>query len=98
MTLTEVIERSKGHFLTVRFVKKDGTIRQMHCRLGVTKHSKGGESTLDPDKFFTVWDLHSKGYRAINKATVLSVTLKQVSWIVPIADTSEPLAGYVNQD
>lgn len=100
MTLTEVIEKSKGHFLTVRFVKKDGSVRTMHCRLGVKKHLKGGTSTLNPEQFLTVWDLNAKGYRAINRDTVLSVTVKKVSWINlnHPADTSEPALGYVNQD
>jgi hypothetical protein len=65
---------SNGKFLTVTFRKKDGTIRVMNCRLGVTKHLKGGTSTLDPNKYITVYDLQSKGYRAISKENILSIT------------------------
>ena len=64
---------SNGKFLTVTFKKKDGTIRVMNCRLGVTKHLKGGSSTLDPDKYITVYDMQSKGYRAIAKDSILDI-------------------------
>jgi hypothetical protein len=67
------ILNSKGKIFTVEFTKKDGTIRIMNCRLGVTKYLKGGSSTLDPNKFITVYDMQSKGYRAINKDAILAV-------------------------
>lgn len=64
---------SNGKIFSVEFIKKDGTKRLMNCRLGVTKHLKGGNSTLNADKFITVYDLQSKGYRAIDKQTIISV-------------------------
>ena len=73
--LTELIERSNGKFITVAFRKKDGTLRIMNCRLGVTKHLKGGECTLDRDQFIIVYDMQFKGYRAINRDTIESVTI-----------------------
>lgn len=81
MNLAAIAEASKGKFFTVRFVKKDGTVRTMHCRLGVTKHSKGGENHLSPAQFLTVWDLNAKGYRAVNKDTILSVTVGGISYL-----------------
>jgi len=71
--MSNFIERilsSNGKIFTVEFIKKDGTLRVMNCRLGVTKHLKGGSSTLNPDKFITVYDLQSKGYRAIDKQSI----------------------------
>jgi hypothetical protein len=81
VNLSDIAEKSKGKFFTVRFITKDGTVRTMHCRLGVTKHSKGGENNLSPAQFLTVWDLNSKGYRAVNKDTILSVTVGGVSYL-----------------
>ena len=69
----ERILSSNGKIFSVEFVKKDGSVRLMNCRLGVTKHLKGGSSTLDPDKFITVYDLQSEGYRAINKEAIINV-------------------------
>lgn len=73
--IKQVLRATDGKFFTVTFIKKDGTLRVMNCRLGVTKHLKGGVSTLDAEKYLTVWDLHAKGYRAINFDTVQSVVV-----------------------
>ena len=67
------ILNSNGKIFSVEFVKKDGSVRLMNCRLGVTKYLKGGSSTLNPDKFITVYDLQSEGYRAINKDSIINV-------------------------
>lgn len=64
---------TNGKIVTVTFTKKDGSIRVMNCRLGVTKHLKGGASTLDPEKYITVYDLQSQGYRAIAKDQILAI-------------------------
>lgn len=73
--LQEIIESSNGKFISVTFIKKDGTQRVLVGRLGVTKHLKGGTSTLDPQKFITIYDTQNEGYRAINRETIQSVRL-----------------------
>ena len=73
--LASIVASSNGRFVSVTFKKADGTLRVMLCRLGVTKHLKGGESTLDADKFLTVYDVQKQGYRAINKNTIQSVRI-----------------------
>jgi len=70
--LANEIEQSTG-FVTVTFRKKDGTVRKMNARVGVTKHLKGGVSLLDPDQYVTVWDVQKEGYRAINRDTIIEV-------------------------
>lgn len=71
--LATIVAESNGKIVNVTFTKKDGTLRVMTCRLGVQKHLKGGESTLDGDKYLTVFDMAKQGYRAINKDTIVSV-------------------------
>lgn len=71
--LADKLLNTGGKIVTVTFIKKDGSIRVMNCRLGVTKYLKGGTSTLDPEKFITVYDLQSKGYRAIAKDQILAI-------------------------
>jgi|LakMenEpi03Aug12_release.lakeMendotaPanAssembly.Ray.scaffolds.fasta_scaffold1420380_1 hypothetical protein len=71
--LADKIDASTG-FITVTFVKKDGTVRKMNARVGVTKHLKGGTSTLDASQFVTVYDMTKGAYRAINRDTILEVT------------------------
>lgn len=73
MNKVERILNSNGKIFTVTFVKKDGTIRVLNGRLGVTKDLRGGECTLDKDKFIIVYDLKSEGYRAIDKDAILDV-------------------------
>lgn len=71
----QALSESKGQFITVTFKKKDGTVRTMNCRTGVTKHLRGGACTVDTDKYLIVYDLRSKGYRSINKDTIMSISM-----------------------
>lgn len=73
MNKVERILNSNGKIFTVTFLKKDGTVRILNGRLGVTKHLKGGECTLDKDRFIIVYDLKSEGYRAVDKESIIDV-------------------------
>lgn len=74
MKITDFVAQSNGKFVTVEFIKKDGSIRKLNGRTGVTKHLKGGVSTINHDKFMVIYDTVAKGYRCINKSTILSVS------------------------
>jgi len=75
MTKQELQQMVGGRFFHVTFVKKDGTVRQMNGRLGVTKYIKGGTGTTinRPDNIVTVYDMQAKGYRAFDLDRVYSV-------------------------
>tara|TARA_B110000503_G_scaffold76711_1_gene118324 strand:- start:482 stop:724 length:243 start_codon:yes stop_codon:yes gene_type:complete len=73
--LDDLILKSAGRFVTVTFTKKSGEDRTLTGRMGVTKHLKGGQSTLDANKYITIFDVVNKGYRAINRETIKSVTI-----------------------
>jgi hypothetical protein len=62
-------------FFTITFVKKDLSIRTINGRLKVTKYLKGGNCTLDKEKFLIVYSLKDKGYRAINKEAILAIKM-----------------------
>jgi hypothetical protein len=62
-------------FFTITFVKKDLSIRTINGRLKVTKYLKGGDCTLDKEKFLIVYSLKDKGYRAINKEAILAIKM-----------------------
>lgn len=79
--LAAVIESSNGKFISVTFIKKDGTERTLVGRLGVTKHLRGGESTLDAEKYITIFDTQKGGYRAINRETIQSVRIDGVQFV-----------------
>ena len=74
MKIADFIAQSKGKFITVSFIKKDGTTRTLNGRTGVTKHLKGGTSTINHDKYLVLFDMHTAGYRCVNRDTILSVT------------------------
>jgi len=69
----------KGKFFTVVFTKKNGKLRKMNARLGVTKHLKGGSKSFNDADFnyLTVFDLQKKAYRTVNLNTVKKITCKK---------------------
>lgn len=73
MHIADFIAQSKGKFVSVTFIKKDGTARVLNGRTGVTKHLKGGVSTVT-DQYMVVYDTVAQGYRCVNKDTIVSVT------------------------
>ena len=80
--LDHVLLASEGKFVRVTFTKKDGSQRVLNGRLGVKKHLKGGVSTLDPEKFVTIYDIQNKGYRAVNRETIQEVAIEGVIYVV----------------
>ena len=82
MTKTEMVRRSlmaagaNGKIFTVKFVKRtDGSERTMTCRLGVTKHLRGGTLGYDPREhdLLGVFDMTAGGYRSIDLRTVFEI-------------------------
>lgn len=65
---------------TVEFIKKDGTLRKMNCRLGVKKHLKTGQasSTSHIPRYLTVFDMQKGSYRTINTETIQSISMRGV--------------------
>jgi hypothetical protein len=81
MKLDQFILSSNGKFVTVEFIKKDGTLRKINGRLGVKAPLKGGKSTLDANQFITIYSMADQGYRAINRETIQSVSVEGVTII-----------------
>jgi hypothetical protein len=72
-TLMQEIKATIGNkIFSVEFIKKDGTLREMVCRFGVTKHLKGGEMNHDPQELghLIVFDMQKEAYRTINFNTI----------------------------
>jgi hypothetical protein len=67
---------------SVVFIKKDGSEREMVCRLGVKKHLAGGEKKYDTDalNYLTVYDMQAEGYRTINVNTLKRIKLDGVTY------------------
>lgn len=74
--LIDDVKKELGNkIFSVEFVKKDGTLRAMTCRLGVTKHLQGGELKYNANAmgYLVVYDMQSKGYRTINFNTLRAI-------------------------
>jgi len=69
-------------FFTAEFVKKDGTLRKMNCRLNVKKHLNGGTMRYDPlaKGMLPVYDMQKKGYRIINFNTIKRLKFGGRTW------------------
>lgn len=81
--LLEIIDRTaKSNFISFTFIKKDDSERKLIGRFGVTKYLKGGKATLDPKKFYIIFDLQKKEYRSIDKSRILSVRLNGINYEV----------------
>ena len=68
----KAIYDTRGRIFSAVFIKKDGSIRKMVARTGVTKYIKGGEHTVKAkNNLLTVYDMAKGGYRTINLNTLL---------------------------
>lgn len=58
----------KGRFFKAKFIKKDGTIREMTARFGVKRYLKGVGLKYNPENNnnIIVFDVKLKEYRTIN--------------------------------
>lgn len=72
--VTPVIKRTVGQkIFKAKFVKKNGEVREMNCKLGVKKHLKGGINVNNHIRYLTVFDMASGGYRNINLNTLVEI-------------------------
>lgn len=80
----DLIRQTNGKVFSVTFIKKDGTERDMTCRLGVTKHLKGGEQAYDPAEhdLICVFDMIKEGYRSISLNTLKRVKVEGKEYAV----------------
>jgi hypothetical protein len=70
----KVIHDTNGKIFAARFIKKDGTTRDMIARIGVTRNQKGGTNrAVAKNNLVTVYDMAKGGYRMINLKTLLTL-------------------------
>ena len=80
--LKAMIKSTKGRFFSCTFIKKDGSIRNMNCRVGVHKGVKGVGRKFGTPNLVTVFDAQAKEYRMINVDTMLTFQCGNFSWEV----------------
>lgn len=69
-------------FFSVRFRKKNGEMREMVCRLGVTKDVTGTGMSYDPSDYrlLCVRDVQKKAYRMVNLDTLEWIKIRGVKY------------------
>lgn len=75
---TLIKELAGNTIFGVTFVKRTtGEVRDMTCRLGVSKGTVGGELPFDPVEkgLLPVYDMKSAGYRMINLETITELRI-----------------------
>jgi hypothetical protein len=74
ITAQLLLELAQDRFITVTFVKKDGSVRKMNGRFGVHKGTKGNIATSEHIQNLLVFrDVHKREFRHINVETILSI-------------------------
>ena len=76
--LDSLIRDNKSKIFSCIFLKKDGSIRVMNCRLGVFKGVKGTGKPIHnkSNSYMTVYDMIKKSYRVINLDTLTLLEMK----------------------
>lgn len=74
--IADSIRATNGAIFGVEFMKKNGELRRMTARTGVTAHLRGGNSTTSHCKHLvTVFDTRKGEYRCINLDTIKTLTM-----------------------
>ena len=69
-----LIKSTNGKIFSVTFKKKDGTEREMVCRLGVTKHLQGGEDNkAHLPQYINVFEMASEKYKTVTLDTITKI-------------------------
>lgn len=81
---TRLIKETRGKIFTVHFVKKNGELRKMNCRTGVSKYVTGKGLSFDPSErgLLPVYDVQAKGYRMINLSALRGLTMSKIDYVV----------------
>lgn len=68
----ELIQSTNGKVFSITFVKKNGEVRRMTARTGVSKYVNGRGLPYNPAEYdlLPVFDFQKKDYRMVNLATI----------------------------
>lgn len=81
---TELINKSKGRIFTATYRKKNGELRVMNCRLGVSKGVNGKGMAYDPSLIGQkpVFDMQIKEWRMLNLETIRELNINKQKYMV----------------
>lgn len=72
--IKEAIKAKAGKFFSVKFQKKDGTLRTMLCRTGVKKYlNPNAKKVRQSTEVQKVFDVHKRQYRSFRFDSVRKI-------------------------
>lgn len=76
--IQEIRNRAEDTFFSVHFIKKNGDLRKMVCRLNVKKGVKGVGMSYNPTEkgLLCVYDVVKKGFRMIVINTIQNIQIR----------------------
>ncbi len=79
----ELINNTKDVY-SVTFKKKDGEIRKMLAKQGVSYNLKGGTNKVvkPTNSYISTFDVNAFAYRTLNLATIISLVINDESYEV----------------
>jgi hypothetical protein len=79
-----ILSSKDGRFFSVRFVKKDGSVRDMTCKKVVKSAINGVGSRYNAIErgYIPVYDINNKGYRTVNFDTLIGFKMNGQSYVV----------------
>lgn len=81
VNLSAVIKETKGQIFNIKFWKKDGTLRIMNARVGVSKGVKGtGYPIHRMNPSMRVFDMDKAAFRTINLEKTVGLSTSGVSF------------------
>lgn len=77
-TINKIREKAGDTFFSVEFIKKNGDLRKMVCRLNVKKGVTGAGMSYDPTSkgLLCVYDVQKEGFRMINIDTIQHIQIR----------------------
>ena len=79
----EIARIAGNKFISVSFLKKDGSPRTINGRLHVKRYLKGGDNpNTRNDAFLIIYSMRDKGYRTINLDTVFRIAASGKEYLI----------------
>lgn len=80
---SEIARIAGNKFISISFLKKDGTPRTINGRLHVKRYLKGGDNpNTRKDEFLIIYSMRDKGYRTINLDTVFRIAASGKEYLI----------------
>ena len=86
-----------GHTVINKDYGKHKILRVGNFRLGVTKNTKGGKRTTDPNEYLIAYDMTKKEHRNIFYNSIQKIVANKKTYFVKVIDTKNIRFGLIER-